>query len=229
MLTKNLNISCRNALVALLMLSLGACVSAPRSTPTTVVSNPSGATIFVNGNDQGTTPVDYLFDFTVVPEYEVIAKLEGHFDERKIITASNAPADQLAIALKQSLAWVATAPSDATNNWLRVRVNPGFSSEHVWRRMVDSVTAGYVELEQFNFESGYLRSVFKSKKFPSPKGEFLIRNRFIAAIASQDPLVYKIKVTSEWAYPGGKWLPYNRIFKEEAAMVEEIRSQFGVL
>jgi len=216
-------------LLPVVVLSLGACASAPPLVPTQIVSNPSGATILINGSEQGETPLDYLFDFQGTPEYELIAKREGYFDKKTRVAASNPPGEQLSVSLEQSQAWVATSPSDATNSWLRVRVNPGFSSEHVWRRMVDAVTAGYVELEQFNFESGYLRSVYKTRRFPSPKGEFLIRNRFVAAITSQEPLVYKLKVASEWAYPGGKWLPYNRIFKEDAAMVEEIRSQFGVL
>jgi signal recognition particle subunit SEC65 len=46
---------------------------------------------------------------------------------------------------------------------------------------------------------------------------------------SQNPLIYKIKVTAEWAYPGGAWYPYNRIFKEDLAMVEDIRSRFGMM
>ncbi len=215
----------------LAILALAGCATAPTQTDTTIQSSPGNASITVDQNALGTAPVKYFFDFSKKSEYTLTAHLEGHFD-KQIKLNRNSPGlsdKQILISLEASKAWAATAPSDATNNWLQIRVNPEFSSEHVWRRMVDSATARYLELEQLNYESGYLRSIYVARKFPSPKGEFFVRTRFIAAIASQDPLIYKIKVSAEWAFPGGTWNPYNRIFKEDLAMVEDIRSRFGMM
>lgn len=216
--------------VVIAILILAGCATTPQP-KTTVQSSPANAMISIGQAAQGVAPVQYLFDFSKQPEYTIKAHLEGHFD-KQIKVSKNSPGiarKQVIINLEASQAWAATAPSEATNKWLEIRVNPEFSSEHVWRRMVDSATARYLELEQLNFESGYLRSIYVAKKFPSPKGEFYVRTRFIAAIASQNPLMYKIKVTSEWAFPGGAWSPYNRIFKEDLAMVEDIRSRFGMM
>ncbi len=213
------------------ILFLAGCATTPPPAKTTVLSFPANAMITIDQAAQGAAPVQYLFDFSKKPEYTITAHLEGHFDKQIKVNKRNPSIarKQIMIDLEASQAWAATAPSAATNQWLQIRVNPEFSSEHVWRRMVDSATARYLEIEQLNFESGYLRSIYVARKFPSPKGEFYVRTRFIAAIASQNPLMYKIKVTSEWAFPGGGWNPYNRIFKEDLAMVEDIRSRFGML
>ena len=215
----------------ILVLFLSGCFTIPPPTETTIQSSPAKATISIDQTTLGEAPVQYLFDFASQAEYTLTAQAIGHFDQQISIT-QNTPGiteGQITVALEASKAWAATTTSAATNDWLQIRVNPEFTSEHVWRRMVDSATARYLELEQLNFESGYLRSIYVAKKFPSPKGEFFVRTRFIAAITSQDPLIYKIKVTAEWAYPGSAWHPYNRIFKEDSAMVEDIRSRFGMM
>jgi len=225
------NISSIKLPLALAILALSGCATAPQQVNTTVQSYPAEAMITIDQAKLGKAPVQYHFDFSKKPQYTVTAHLEGHFDKQLQVNkqTQGIAKHQITIALDASEAWAATAPSDATNQWLQIRVNPEFSSEHVWRRMVDSATARYLELEQLNYESGYLRSIYVAKKFPSPKGEFFVRTRFIAAISSQDPLIYKIKVTAEWAFKGGKWKPYNRIFKEDLAMVEDIRSRFGMM
>lgn len=217
--------------VAIAILFLAGCTTTPPTSKTTVQSSPANAIITIDKAAQGTAPVQYVFDFSKKPGYTITAQLEGHFDKRLKVNqrSSGIAKRQIIVNLEPSQAWAATAPSDATNQWLQIRVNPEFSSEHVWRRMVDSATSRYLELEQLNFESGYLRSVYVARKFPSPKGEFYVRTRFIAAIASQNPLMYKIKVTAEWAFPGSAWNPYNRIFKEDLTMIEDIRSRFGML
>lgn len=215
----------------ILILLLSGCVTTPPLTETTIDSSAANATITVDQTRLGNAPVKFLFDFTKKAKYTVTAKAIGHFEKQVTVTSTTPGITEgrIIVPLEVSQAWAATAPSDAANKWLQIRVNPEFTSEHVWRRMVDSATARYLELEQLNYESGYLRSVYVAKKFPSPKGEFFVRTRFIAAITSQDPLIYKIKVTAEWAYPGGKWSPYGRIFKEDVAMVEDIRSRFGMM
>lgn len=222
-------LSTRLPLVIAILVLAGCATTQPPKT--TIQSSPANATIKVDQATQGAAPVQYAFDFSKKSEYNITAHLDGHFD-KQIKVSKNNPGiakKQINIDLEASQAWAATASSDATNQWLQIRVNPEFSSEHVWRRMVDSATARYLEIEQLNFESGYLRSAYVAKKFPSPKGEFYVRTRFIAAIASQNPLMYKVKVTAEWAFPGATWNPYNRVFKEDLAMVEDIRSRFGMM
>jgi hypothetical protein len=139
-----------------------------------------------------------------------------------------------------------TTTSEAANNWLRVQVEPSLVPDVVWQKLVDSVTGCYPSLEMVDATSGYMRSVYNVKKFgnPDPRagGQFVVRTRFICSISSKSPLVYKMKIESEWTAPqvvgGGlfapqqvvqqDWTPYDRVFKEDAQLVEELQSRLGV-
>jgi hypothetical protein len=139
-----------------------------------------------------------------------------------------------------------TTTSNAANNWLRVQVDPSLVPDVVWQKLVDSVTGCYPSLEMVDATSGYMRSVYNIKKFgnPNPRagGQFIVRTRFICSISSKSPLVYKMKIESEWSAPvivgGGlfapeqvvqqDWTPYDRVFKDDAQLVEELQSRLGV-
>ena len=136
-----------------------------------------------------------------------------------------------------------TTTSEAANNWLRVQVEPSLAPDAVWQKLVDSVTGDYSSLEMLDAASGYMRSVYNIRRFgqPGSGAEFVVRTRFICTISSKSPLVYKMKIESEWSAPqrvGGlfapqqsvqsDWLPYDRVFKPDAQLVEELQSRLGV-
>jgi hypothetical protein len=123
-----------------------------------------------------------------------------------------------------------TTTSDAANNWLRVQVDPSLAPDIVWQKLVDSVTGCYPSLEMIDAASGYMRSVYNIRKFGRPGSgeEFEVRTRFICSISSKSPLVYKMKIESEWSTPQQDWAPYDRVFKQDAELVEELQSRLGV-
>jgi hypothetical protein len=130
----------------------------------------------------------------------------------------------------QNAALQVTTTSDAANNWLRVQVDPSLAPDIVWQKLVDSVTGCYPSLEMIDAASGYMRSVYNIRKFGKPGSaeEFEVRTRFICSISSKSPLVYKMKIESEWSTPQQDWSPYDRVFKQDAELVDELQSRLGV-
>jgi ATP-dependent phosphoenolpyruvate carboxykinase len=107
-------------------------------------------------------------------------------------------------------------------------VDPSLSPEVVWQKVVDSVTSRYPSLEMLDAASGYMRSVYVNQKFKGPDGDYQVRTRFICSISSKTPLVYKMKIESEMSSAHQDWLPYDRVFKEDGQLIEEIQGRLGV-
>lgn len=124
-----------------------------------------------------------------------------------------------------------TTTSDAANNWLRIQIDPSLAPDVAWQKLMDSVTGYYPDLEMIDVPSGYIRSVYTTRQFgePASKGSFQVRTRFVCTIASKSPLVYKLKIESEQAGPPYvDWSPFNRVFNQDATVIEELQSRLGV-
>lgn len=93
---------------------------------------------------------------------------------------------------------------------------------------MDSVTGRYPSLEMVDAASGYARSVYSMRRFKGPNGDIEVRTRFICSISSKTPLVYKMKIESDISAPHQGWVPYDRVFNEDAELIEEIQSRLGV-
>ena len=174
--------------------------------------------------------MQYQFDFKRTPSTVVVASKEGYITEEIVLTANNSVIrdNALPVVLKADPAYDATTTSEADNNWLRVQVEPSLAADVVWQKLVDSVTGRYPSLEMIDNASGYMRSVYVTKKFQDK----WIRTRFICSISSKTPLVYKMKIESEQIAPADalreEWKPYDRVFKEDQQLVEEIQGRLGV-
>ena len=220
----------RTSVFCLLAILLTACATPVPTPETQINTTPDGASIAIDGQEMGTAPVSFLFDFVATGEYALVAKKEGYFTETKTITPDLVTGEQPSIQIKlhASPMWQATTVSPATNEWMRLIVNPNIGTAEIWQRMVDATTKRFPELEEFDYNSGYIKSVVKGKRFNTPRGEFRLRSRFIAAVADEDPLTYKIKLVSEWTDKGIEWYPYNRVFIEDGQLINELIDRFGV-
>ncbi|MDJ0958940.1 MAG: PEGA domain-containing protein [Arenicellales bacterium] len=220
----------RIRLLVLVVVLLTGCATPVPTPETQITTTPEEASINIDGQDLGTSPVSFLLDFTTNDEYALVAKKEGYFTESKTITSASVTGDPptLHIQLQASPMWQATTVSPATNEWMSLIVNPEIGDAEIWQRMVDATTKRFPELEEFDYNSGYIKSVLKGKRFDTPRGEFRLRSRFIAAVASEDPLTYKIKLISEWTDKGIQWYPYNRVFVEDSLLIKELIDRFGV-
>jgi hypothetical protein len=215
-----------SGLFALALLGTG-CSSSHRLR---IVTEPAGGFIQVDGVNVGVAPVEHVFDLDKDRTALVGATLTGYYKE-EVTLSGRSPAlknKQLRLVLQEDESWRVTTTSEATNNWIRIQVDEALSFDTVWQKVVDSVTGRYTSLEQLDSSSGYLRSIPTVVKFRGPKGEFRIRTRFICSISSKTPLVYKIRIESDITDNGVDWIPYNRVFKGDAALIEELQGRLGI-
>jgi hypothetical protein len=224
-------LAARTATLSLVM-AAAAQLAGCAATTTQINSDPAGAQILVNDTAVGAAPVTYEFDFSKSPTTVLKAVKPGYFDEELSLTSHNASDKikdgQLLLSLDEDQSFKVTTSSDAVNNWLRIQVDTNLDKDAMWQKLVDAVTSRYPSLEMIDNNSGYLRSVYISRKFKSRDGEFEIRTRFVGSIASKSPLVYKIKVESELRGGTEDWKPFQRIFVEDQQLVEEVQSRLGV-
>ena len=214
------------------VVTLGCCLAACRSYPEqiTVTTEPPGATIRVDGQNLGASPVQVpVGDLAARRKIVVTATMQGHLQEQSVLS-EDSPARRdghLSLILAADEAYIATTTNEATNAWLRVQVDPALAESDVWQRLVDSITSRYSSVEQLDDSSGYIRTIYVVKRFQGPRGAHEVRNRLIATISSRNPLVYKFKIESDASDGQGNYVPYDRVFKEDAALIEEIQSRLG--
>lgn len=198
--------------------------------PTTILTEPPGAAVYVDKASLGASPVDYAFDFKKKPNYVLSTRQTGYFDAERVISR-NTPGvgDRVTVGLTADESWTATTTSEATNTWLRIEVDDRVDADGMWQRLVDSVTGRFVNIEQMDKASGYIRSAAMSRTFTHPmRGEFTVRTQFIGSIAQSDPLVYKLRIESVSVDKSGMTRPYDRVFKEDAVLVQELQSRLGI-
>lgn len=210
-------------------LILSAC--APKtSIDTTINTSPNGARVFINGSESlQPTPFSYTFEFDENQEYELFVQKEGYFEEEFILSKDlpSLAQGEVTIPLARSPLWEATTFSPATNSWIQVIVDNGFTEKVAWQTLLDTVIKRVPDLKELNYESGYLQTHFTVKKFDTKNGEFLLRCQLTAALVSSDPLIYRIKDLAEWSGNGVQWHSYNRIFFEHDDIIKEIQDRLG--
>lgn len=234
-------------LITLIFFGLLTSCAKNERTSITIDTNPQGAKITLLENvdlsdskiekELGVSPVDFpvftkdgqklktdsnhLVTFT--------AAKDGYFNE----TSSIPDLDQVietgtfTIQLQESPLWSATESSNATNQWMQLIVNGDISAADMWQRVVAAVTRRFQELKEYDFNSGYLVSAAKIKKFNTARGVFLLRTKFIATVMERNPLTYRLKIESHWSdIEGTNWHQYPRVFKEDVALVKELMERF---
>jgi hypothetical protein len=162
------------------------------------------------------------------PKYTIVAVKEGYFKETTTITdLKQIESGNFEIILQESPLWAATENSNATNQWMHLIVNQEISDSDMWQRVVDAVTRRFPELKEYDYNSGYLVSMPKIKKFNTKRGIFLLRSKFLATVMERNPLTYRLKIESHWSdAEGNKWTPYPRVFIEDAELVKELMERF---
>lgn len=215
--------------VCALMAGVIGCASRP---PMTIETDPPQAMVSVNGQTLGEAPVQHAFSFDKKKNQTVTASKTGFHDRTLQLTADspqvkNNKKNTIVVTLPPDDAWTATRPSEAANKWLRVQVNQEkYNPQSMWQIIVDAVTSRYANIDTMDAASMYLKAIPVVKRFRHPdRGEVMIRTQFYGAINTTDPLVYKVKIDSEYSDRSGQWVPYSRVFKEDADLVEEIQNR----
>lgn len=198
-----------------------------------IVSEPEEAFIKVDGVNVGKTPVNYDFNFKKKVQYKIVASKNGYQDATVKVLKNNAGirSGAVNVVLQEDPAFKATAFSEATNTWRRIAIDKNFTVEEIWQRVIDSVTSVYDGLEQLDNSSGYLRSVKKTRAFGSGNKRFFIRTQFIGSFTGTSPVSYKYKIRSETKLERASnesWEPYDRVFKNDAELSEELDTRLRV-
>ena len=216
-------------LYSLLFLTLIVSGCAQKTTIDAVIkTKPAGATVSIDGIEAPqATPFNHTFDFKNNKEFTLLIHKDGFFQKEFIVnkTLPTLKEGKVKIKLTASPLWAATTPSPATNNWVQVLVGGELTARVAWQTMLDAVIKRSVNIKELNYESGYLQTKYTVKKFDTQNGEFLLRCQMIATLVSSEPLIYRIKDVAEWSGNSVQWHPYNRIFLEHAAMIEEIQDR----
>ena len=209
-----------------LLFPLAAC----QSTRTVAFSSePPGAMIQIDGKNIGVTPITHPIDFQESPRVIVGAIMAGYHTEQLAVDKSTPAVKRahLNLVLMADEAWNVTTTCEATNSWMRIQVEPTLDKETVWQKMIDSVTSRYSNLEQLDAASGYIKTVSEVRRFQGRSGYYEVRTRFLGAISSREPLVYKFKLEAEVSDGYGRWTPYDRVFTEDASLLQELQDRLG--
>jgi hypothetical protein len=173
-------------------------------------------------------PRQKTYTATGKPKYTILATKDGYFNETSsIIDNDPIESGKIVIQLQESPLWAATENSSAANQWMQLIVNQEISASDMWQRVVDAVTKRFSELKEYDYNSGYLVTMPKIKKYITRRGVFLLRTKFLATVMERNPLTYRLKIESDWSdVQGNTWHPYPRVFKEDAALVKELMARF---
>ena len=209
--------------------------------PLLIISEPGLATVTIGerktgDQDVGRTPVEYTFNFADREKrYKVVISKPGYFDQKFFVTERdliNSGSGEIEVVLEEDPAWTSTSESEATNRWLRIPVNPAIDHAGAWQKVIDSVTTVYNSLEQLDQVSGYIRSAPRLRQYDKgPEGPYYVRTQFIGSISSLDPLIYKIKLIAKKRLEvesNENWKNFERVFAEDAQLVEELLNRLGL-
>ena len=215
-------------LLCLPLLALASGCAAPEHV--VIRSNPPGASVRINGKSLGTTPVEWKTEFDRAPVAVVQASKSGYFSEEIALERASSAMDNgiVNLVLLEDESFKATTTHNATNTWLMVQCDPGIPADEVWQKIVDAVTTRFVHLEQLEPSSGYMRTVHQVHTFQGPNGTYYVRTRLIGNLAARTPLTYKFRIESENSTDRTHWELYDRIFKEDALLMEELQQRLGV-
>lgn len=204
-------------------------VSAEAAKIFTITSNPSESKVLVNNQDIGITPAQTKFDFSDGRINVVSVSKPGYFEQ--IINlhskSKEVKTGLIDVVLVPDEGWNATTTSDATNNWVRIQIDSAIPEGEVWQKIVDAVTSRYPSLEQIDNTSGYIRSIYEVKTYKNPQGSYQIRTRLLGSIASKSPLTFKFRIEAEQTSASGQWVPLQRVFKEDAQLMEELHGRLS--
>jgi hypothetical protein len=195
-----------------------------------ISSDPSGAMIQVDGQNVGVTPLTHDLDFRNSSRVIISAKMAGYHPEQLALDkeAQEVRDGHINLVLMEDEAWRVTTTSEATNSWLRLQIDSSLDSDAVWQKLIDSVTSRYANLEQLDVESGYIKTAPEMRRFQGSSGSYEVRTRFVCAMSSRKPLIYKVKIEADISDRGGRWALYDRVFKEDASLLEELQSRLGI-
>lgn len=220
-----------STLLATPLLALLAGCEASRYPGRTVIhTEPSGASIAIDGKTIGMSPVTHVFRFPSSGKREISASMPGYYESVAVVNRHTDAIEQglVRIHLAEDESQRRTTSHEAANRFLSIEGDPDRSWDDLWQRLVGAVVGRYSALEMMDKDTGYIRSAPIVHSFVHPTaGVYDLRTRFVGSLVQTDPLVYRFKIESESSTPSGRWTPTDKIFTEDAALLEDLYVRFG--
>jgi len=121
-----------------------------------------------------------------------------------------------------------TVTQMATNVWLTIK-GQNITYEEAWQKIVSTIGEKY-EIEVLESDAGYLRTAWRSRSFlikyglmKEEKKQVQFRSRIVVRCISKQETTFKIQVATQQNV-GGSWQDFDRIFKDDLTLVQEIRA-----
>ena len=128
--------------------------------------------------------------------------------------------------LIKDVAYEFTLKSDIVNRDLTIPTQ--YSKDEAWRLINQIVLNNFDEIEISDKETGYVRTSWVVKRFEHSA----VRTRFILKQFSSDPLVFKIKLSSEHSQnrmansnAGEHFKEWDQVLKQYTSLVNEIQAR----
>lgn len=170
----------------------------------------SDAEIYINGKmvGKGSTEVTVPSDACVTVVVQKIGYLTEkiEFCNKKGMTK---PPKSYYIEMKRDDAYDASIQTDIANVDIELNVR-GTSKDEAWK-LINQIVLNYIDvIEMTDKETGYLRTAWSLKSFK----QNTIRTRIIVKEASDDPLVFKVKLISEQSGQPMTSVKSDELYKE---------------
>jgi hypothetical protein len=196
-----------------------------------IISDPPGATVNVNGDPIGVTPIKYTFDFSRRSSYQVAVTKDGFIGVDRVIYSETPAANQseLRYDLERDPSWADTTDCAAANKWVEVQISPDFTQQSMWPRLIQLVVSHYPEIEQLDPASGYIRTVPVTRVYKTTTGgENSVRTYLQTSIFTTDPLVLQVQIVAERSVGPNNWARWQRVFIADQKLFEEIQNRLGI-
>jgi len=211
---------------ALAMLATG-CASNQKM----IISDPPEASVSINGQLVGITPLKYNFDFNARSKYEISITKDGYIAVDRLLYSETPMASQseLHYNLERDPAWDDTSESPFTNQWQQISISPDYNKQTMWPLLVQTVTEHYSGIQVMDAQSCYISSLPRVKSYTSSSGaQCYLRTYMIGSIFTSSPLIYQVKIVAERSDGGDNWVPWQRVYRQDKELVEEIQQRLGI-
>lgn len=140
---------------SLVVIALAVFLSGCMPTTYNVTSDPSGATVFVNGKPYGTTPMK--IKIPVGQTYPVVLKKEGYTNASGALSDTPNMAEYAHFVLEEAAP--KTFIQTTSPGWISVDIRAGVTPENAWNTVVDILVKKF-DLAVLSQENGYVRTAW---------------------------------------------------------------------
>ena len=135
--------------------------------------------------------------------------------------------------LKKDDSYEGSARMDNANTDMEIEISKKYNESEAWKISLNVITNYIYDIESNEKESGYLRTAWVFKTFPSANK--VVRTKILVRQTNSSPLKYKLRIISEIAdgiitsvKEDDKFREWDRVLKKFSELPLEFQSKLGV-